>query len=313
MMARLHRHLQTGGEGVSLDSERFIFELCEDLKTSMARGRPISIECHAVSCALSIAQSVPMGLIINELVTNALKHAFPGAHSGSVLVLLEKVAHDKLVLTVEDDGVGLRGEAPPYSLGQGLVAVLAQQLGGRVEYNSLGGGSSFCVAFPYANPHSLVPPLHPQQAVHWILPVRAGPIMLWRSSSAAATDQTTNASRNNQYRAHPSLLNLPRHLATPGYFHPAPAPETSPNFVSTLDSQERNRTAMPQWDYRKINLNDVPRKSDDIDLLLDAGRDGWELVGITANNVAYLKRRVDEPGPTSAPRRKTAGSRGPET
>jgi hypothetical protein len=70
---------------------------------------------------------------------------------------------------------------------------------------------------------------------------------------------------------------------------------------------------MPQWDYRKINLNDVPRKSDDIDLLLDAGGDGWELVGITANNVAYLKRRVDEPPPTSAPRRKTAGSRGPET
>lgn len=166
VMARVHRRLHTGNNVVSLDSERFIVELCADLEASMARGRPVSIECHAVSCDLSVAQSVPMGLIINELVTNALKHAFPGARSGSVVVILERVAHDKLMLTVEDDGVGHRGQSRPDSVGQGLVAVLAQQLGAGVKFNSLGGGSSFCVAFPYADPHSRGSPPISQQAVH---------------------------------------------------------------------------------------------------------------------------------------------------
>jgi len=48
-----------------------------------------------------------------------------------------------------------------------------------------------------------------------------------------------------------------------------------------------------EWEYRKIVLNDHHRKGDDLDLLCDAGEDGWELVAITPNNVAYLKRRFD--------------------
>jgi hypothetical protein len=45
-----------------------------------------------------------------------------------------------------------------------------------------------------------------------------------------------------------------------------------------------------QWEYRKLNLNDLPRKTDDVDLLNGAGEDNWELVQITANNIAYLRR-----------------------
>jgi len=41
---------------------------------------------------------------------------------------------------------------------------------------------------------------------------------------------------------------------------------------------------MMRWEYRKIDLNDVPRRVDDIDVLIDAGKDGWELVGVTTNN-----------------------------
>ena len=66
---------------------------------------------------------------------------------------------------------------------------------------------------------------------------------------------------------------------------------------------------MPQWYYRKINLNDVPRKTDDIDLLNAAGKHGWELVGITTNSIAYLKRQLEELPPAPAPRRKAASSR----
>ena len=47
-----------------------------------------------------------------------------------------------------------------------------------------------------------------------------------------------------------------------------------------------------EWEYRKIDLNQVPRKTDEIDVLCDAGEEGWELVTILQNNVAYLKRQV---------------------
>jgi hypothetical protein len=53
---------------------------------------------------------------------------------------------------------------------------------------------------------------------------------------------------------------------------------------------------MPAWEYRKIHLNDVSPRGDEIDLLNDAGKDGWEVVGITSNNTAYLKRPI-EPEP----------------
>ena len=70
---------------------------------------------------------------------------------------------------------------------------------------------------------------------------------------------------------------------------------------------------MPQWQYTKIDLNNVPAKSSDIDLLDDAGKDGWELVGITANSCAYLKRMVPDPDPpqaarTTATRRKSSST-----
>lgn len=49
-----------------------------------------------------------------------------------------------------------------------------------------------------------------------------------------------------------------------------------------------------KWEYMKIALNEAPRRGDDIDVLCDAGEDGWELVAVLPNGVAYLKREVDE-------------------
>jgi len=66
---------------------------------------------------------------------------------------------------------------------------------------------------------------------------------------------------------------------------------------------------MPQWEYSKIDLNNVPAKGSDLDALDDAGKDGWELVGITANNVAYLKRALEDPAVPSQPRAKTPARR----
>jgi hypothetical protein len=66
---------------------------------------------------------------------------------------------------------------------------------------------------------------------------------------------------------------------------------------------------MPQWEYSKIDLNNVPARSSEIDLLDNAGRDGWELVRITANNLAYLKRTLDDVAPAEPPRAKQPARR----
>jgi len=54
---------------------------------------------------------------------------------------------------------------------------------------------------------------------------------------------------------------------------------------------------MSAWEYRKIDLGDLPREANDLDLLAKAGDDGWELVVITINNMAYLKREIRKPRP----------------
>jgi hypothetical protein len=71
--------------------------------------------------------------------------------------------------------------------------------------------------------------------------------------------------------------------------------------------------SVPEWEYTRVNLNEVPRKTDDIDVLNDAGKAGWELVTITANNIAFLKRQIGEPARTPPVRRKTVAARAQET
>src|ERR1700737_222197 len=59
-------------------------------------------------------------------------------------------------------------------------------------------------------------------------------------------------------------------------------------------------TPMPEWEYIKFDLNDLPSKASEIDVLNDAGKDGWELVTITHNNIGYVKRQIRKPTSNSA-------------
>jgi hypothetical protein len=60
---------------------------------------------------------------------------------------------------------------------------------------------------------------------------------------------------------------------------------------------------MPQRQYRKIDLNELSPRRDEIDVLNDAGGEGWELVVITPNHMAYLMRAIEEPEPAPKPSR----------
>lgn len=67
---------------------------------------------------------------------------------------------------------------------------------------------------------------------------------------------------------------------------------------------------MAECEYRKISLSDAPRRSDEIDLLNDAGQEGWELVSITCNSMAYLKRQFRQPPQAPPPRQRAARVQG---
>jgi Domain of unknown function (DUF4177) len=74
-------------------------------------------------------------------------------------------------------------------------------------------------------------------------------------------------------------------------------PSSGNIFASSRHCQCRN------WEYSTINLSGVPPKTDIVEVLNDAGKDGWELVAVMSNNVAYLRREIKKPA-SKLPRRK---------
>jgi PAS domain S-box-containing protein len=113
--------------------------------------KDIKLELAIAPIPLSIKRAIPCGLVINELITNALKHAFPGDRGGTICVSLERLA-DKLQLEVRDDGVGLpeRWElASAESMGLRLVRTLTRQLAGELAVHRQ-PGACFQITFPEA-------------------------------------------------------------------------------------------------------------------------------------------------------------------
>ncbi|HEX6245705.1 MAG TPA: sensor histidine kinase, partial [Polyangiales bacterium] len=99
----------------------------------------------------SVESGVPCGLILNELITNALKHGFVGERGGSVSVSVRRLYANELVLEVSDDGVGLPRDFDPESsasLGLTITRTLAHQLKGKLEVESTQGRTTFRVRFP---------------------------------------------------------------------------------------------------------------------------------------------------------------------
>jgi PAS domain S-box-containing protein len=138
-LAILHEHLYASGDLSNVPFSAYVRTLVEQLRQSSGLpGQLISARIEADDVQLSINDAIPCGLIVNELVTNALKHAFPPGVRGLILVSLRKIAHGRLELTVSDDGVGLPRElqaGPRHSgsTGLDLVFTFAEQLGAEVE------------------------------------------------------------------------------------------------------------------------------------------------------------------------------------
>jgi chemotaxis protein methyltransferase CheR len=136
-IGRLYSMLGETNSVEDVDAAIYLETLCRDLVESVQKenGISIALKTDIESEPLPVARAIPLGLIVNELVTNAVKYAFPSEARGTVAVTLKRIP-GQLHLMVSDDGKGVDPQRADSGLGGRLVDTFARQLGGKVERES---------------------------------------------------------------------------------------------------------------------------------------------------------------------------------
>jgi two-component sensor histidine kinase len=148
-LALVHQNLYRAGKFVGVPLAKQVESLCAQLLRSYGDGQRIQLDTRVADASLELDKAVPFVLIINELVNNALKHAFPEGRAGRVSVELHPPIQGRYALKVSDDGVGLPADFDLRrhgSLGLQLVTDLAHQLHGTVAVEG-SGGTTFTISF----------------------------------------------------------------------------------------------------------------------------------------------------------------------
>jgi PAS domain S-box-containing protein len=142
-MALLHEALYTSGNLARINFSDYVGTLCAHLYRSFGIDRTvIGLDIQILSVNLPIEIAIPCGLIINELVSNSLKHAFPDGSGGKISITITSEAHDRMCLFVSDDGIGIPEGldiAQSKGLGLRLIINLAKQLGGVAKFQQQDG------------------------------------------------------------------------------------------------------------------------------------------------------------------------------
>jgi len=148
-VAAVQQHLHSTARGAPIEISKYLSKLCETLAASMiGDSRPISVKVDADAGTAVSHQAVSIGLIVTELVMNALKHAFPSTKQDAAIVVSYKVADTDWKLTISDNGIGKpdpsTGQAKP-GLGTSLVQTLAKQLDARLDIASDSHGTAVSI------------------------------------------------------------------------------------------------------------------------------------------------------------------------
>jgi PAS domain S-box-containing protein len=138
-MALIHEKLYKSGDVQTVEFNEYITSLCNDLFLSYnVNSSRVKLITDLSNVSLEINTAILCGLIVNELISNSLKHAFPGNRSGCIYISLNS-SDNECTLVIKDDGDGF----PPgidfrntESLGLQIVNILTEQLGGRIELNT---------------------------------------------------------------------------------------------------------------------------------------------------------------------------------
>ncbi len=148
-IAGVHRHLYTNDDVRSVQIAEYLNSLIGELEnTVQADGRMASLRVNVASFQLPTEKVASLGVIVTELVTNALKYAYSGLEPGEVRVHMTR-DDEQVLLVVEDDGVGWSGTGKPQGTGLGsrIVRAMAHSLDAQVNYGE-GPGTKVQVTFP---------------------------------------------------------------------------------------------------------------------------------------------------------------------
>lgn len=148
-LAILYRQLHESGSGTHVDLGRYVRALCEAVQEGAfgtASTLPIAVESDPID--IGLYEAMPLGLIIAELVTNSLHHAFP--EHGWIRVSVTRIDEGRARLTVEDNGRALpAGFDTTAEDGLMLAEALASQLGDTLATESDAAGTMASVTFPF--------------------------------------------------------------------------------------------------------------------------------------------------------------------
>ena len=145
VMAQVYDHLTIRADRKVVDARHYLTEICQHLTASISGTSPVAIKADADELYIHSEQAVPIAIIVNELVTNSLKYAFPDGRPGLIQVTLR--ADDEVVLSVTDNGVGIRGDRPE-GFGSRVLSLLTQQLGGTITSENLASGCRVTMRMP---------------------------------------------------------------------------------------------------------------------------------------------------------------------
>jgi len=150
-VAQVHRRLYTSHDLKSVMLNQYLEALLEDLRRSAEGNRMSRLTLNAEAVEIDPDRAVAIGIVVNELVMNAVKYAYPEG-KGPIHVVL-KADGDNLELAISDDGVGLAVKANPHSTGMGqrIVNAMATKLDASVERDPAHSGTRMVLRFRRIN------------------------------------------------------------------------------------------------------------------------------------------------------------------
>jgi len=147
-MALAHERIYQSSDLARVDLAAYVRDLAERLLVALGVDAGVALEVDVEPVTLPMDSAIPCGLLISELISNSIKHAFPEGRAGTISVGLRR-DDDQIILTVADDGIGLPAGLDyrqTESLGLQLVTILAQQLDAAVDVDT-SSGTRFRIAF----------------------------------------------------------------------------------------------------------------------------------------------------------------------
>jgi two-component sensor histidine kinase len=160
-IALIHQKLYQSENLDLINMPEYINELVSYLKESADTGSRIGFEKTIEDIHLAVTQAVPLGLIMNEAITNAIKYAYASEECGIIRIVLKRMSQEQVMLAIEDNGRGLQNDfdlGKVHSLGMSLMKGLSKQINGIFEITNNKGVQirvTFKIECPERTPHEL--------------------------------------------------------------------------------------------------------------------------------------------------------------